>query len=244
MPADDPSLSPAGPDLAHPKDTSGEPDPAEQVFDSQGRAIVDYEPSAIDQLEQAAAAAGGELVVEETDVVQHPDAAARKAVHDEIATTPPNEVEKQEEAAAGPGTKTLFDASDYEREDLAVPKIDGNAIDRLALAFSGGIMLDRSEPKDVALYNRVHGQKTIELWVEAKWGGTLASPNTNRDGDLDVIVGRKTLKVESIRIIDADALGAVEGLEMIRAAVRRAARAGVPADQIEAATIHTLAETD
>ncbi len=192
-------------------------DQAEVVFDSQGRAIADDDADGDVDAEQMT------QNVEPTDPVR-------------TDTDPADQPTE-------PGAKTLFDASDYEREDLAVPKIDGNAIDRLAIAFSGGVMLDRSEPKDVALYNRVHGQQTLELWVEAKWSGTTASPNTNRDGDLDVIVGRKTLKIEAIRIVDADALGALEGLELVRAAVRRAKRAGVADDQIEAAAVETLAES-
>ena len=177
------------------------------------------EPTAIEKLEQAAADAGGTLVTETEDVIQHPD---------------------QPVAAKEP--VPLFNAADYDREDLAIPKIDGNPIDRIALNFSGSVMLDRSAPLDVGLYNGIHSEATVELWVEAKWGGTAATPATNRDGDLDVIVGRKTLRIESIRILDPAALGAVEGIELVKAAARRASRAGVPDDQIEAATIAALAE--
>ena len=104
------------------------------------------------------------------------------------------------------------------------PKSTGTRSTRIALNFSGSVMLDRSATGDVALYNRVHSESTIELWVEAKWGGTAATPATNRDGDLDVIVGRKTLRIESIRVLDADVLGAVEGLELVRAAVQKGPR--------------------
>jgi hypothetical protein len=138
----------------------------------------------------------------------------------------------------------LFDAADYDKPGLQIPKIDGHSIDRIFLDFGGSVPLDRSEPSHVDLYNRVTGRGTLELWIEAKWGGTVGKPATNRDGENDIIAGRKTLRVEEIRIVDADQLGDLEALELVRAATRRAARAGVPDDQIELACIDTLAETD
>ena len=145
--------------------------------------------------------------------------------------------------ATGGGT-SLFDPADYDKPGLQIPKIDGLSIDRIGIDFGGGVMLDRSEPADVALYNRIHGERTIELWVEAKWGGVGAKPATNRDGDLDVIVGKKSLRVESIRIVDPEQLGQLEGLELVREAARRAAGRGVPHDQIESAIVNALAEID
>src|SRR3569833_1306251 len=47
----------------------------------------------------------------------------------------------------------LFDRSQYDREDLAIPKVDGQQIDKIRVDFGGSIMLDRSDPADVALYN-------------------------------------------------------------------------------------------
>jgi hypothetical protein len=218
VPADDPSLEP---EQTMTDEPSPEPEP------SKGS-----EPTAIEKLEQAAEAAGGTLETEERDVIEHPD-----------RTAEPQGREPSIAAQLEPAVP-LFDAADYDKPGLQIPKVDGHAIDRIGLTFGGGVMLDRSEPNDVTLYNRIHGQQTIELWIEAKWGGTGAKPATNRDGDLDVIVGHKSLRVESIRIVDPAALGALEGLELVRAAARRAQRAGVPDDQIENACIDALAEQE
>jgi hypothetical protein len=136
----------------------------------------------------------------------------------------------------------LFDASAFDREDLAIPKVDGNSIDRIAIDFGGSIMLDRSEPANVELYNRIQGGHELELWVTGKWGGTGARPATNRDGDLDVIVGRKSLKIDSVRILRPEELAGVEGLDAVRLMVRKSAHAGVPHDQIEAAVVLELAK--
>ncbi len=203
-----------------------------------------------DSLDDDHAGAAEEIQVPDPDPAGEPiTPAAREAVEKllEPAAALPAQTEQEPAPQAPPAAQTvqpLFDAADYDKPGLQIPKVDGHAIDRIGITFGGGVMLDRSEPNDVGLYNRIHGQQTIELWVEAKWGGTGAKPATNRDGDLDVIVGHKSLRVESIRIVDADALGALEGLELVRAAVRRAHRAGVPDDQIENAAIETLAEQE
>ena len=161
------------------------------------------------ELEKAAADAGGTLVTETEDVIQHPD---------------------QPVAAKEP--VPLFNAADYDREDLAIPKIDGNPIDRIALNFSGSVMLDRSAPLDVGLYNGIHSEATVELSVEAKWGGTAATPATNRDGDLDVIVGRNAPN----RVDPHPRRRRTRSRRRHRArqaAARRASRAGVPDDQMK-----------
>lgn len=141
----------------------------------------------------------------------------------------------------GPKGESLFDASDFDREDLQIPKVDGFQIDRIAIDFGGGVMLDRSEPTHVELYNRIRMGQSLEAWVEVKGAGTGAKPATNRDGDLDVIVGKKTLRVEALRIIRPEELANFEGLESVRSVARRAAKAGIPHDQIEAALVDALA---
>lgn len=148
------------------------------------------------------------------------------------------------EPVPDPGTGGLFDAADYEKEELAIPKIDGSGIDRIAIDLSGGVMLDRSNPAHVELYNRIHMTKHVELWVNAVGSAVGAKPATNRDGDLDVIVARKGLRIDAIRVVEPEQLGAVEGLELVRAAARKAARGGATHDQIEAAAVAALAELD
>lgn len=93
----------------------------------------------------------------------------------------------------------LFDRSQYEKEGLQIPKIDGQTIDRIKVAFTGEVMLDRSEVSDVAVFNALTLGKDVTLTIEAKCSGTGAAGATDRDGDLDVVVGAKKLKVHSLR---------------------------------------------
>lgn len=98
------------------------------------------------------------------------------------------------------GRATLIDRSAYEREDLAINKVDGQTIDRIAVTFAGTVYLDRSDPSDVALYNRLVLQRDVTLMVEGKCSGTGAKGATDRDGDLDVVIGHKTVKVATVYI--------------------------------------------
>jgi hypothetical protein len=96
------------------------------------------------------------------------------------------------------GQTAIVDRSQYEREDLQIPKIDGQTIDRIKIGFSGSLFLDRSEASDVAVYNALRLGKDVDLLVTAKCSKTGASGATDRDGNLDVVVGAKTLKVHSL----------------------------------------------
>jgi hypothetical protein len=238
---DDESASATGPTHAE-----GGPDPSEDVAGGTDEPTPEpgEQASAIEQLEQAAEAAGGTLTVDHDDIVKPPDAGG------ELVELPTATKAKQPRKAKAPEAETpadagaLFDATDYETEDLAIPKVDGSSIDRIAIDLSGGVMLDRSNPAHVELYNRVHMRKSLELWVTAVGAGVGAKPATNRDGENDIIVGRKGLRIDAIRVVEPEQLGAVEGLELVRAAARKAARGGATHDQIEAATVAALAELD
>jgi hypothetical protein len=67
-------------------------------------------------------------------------------------------------------------------------------------------MLDRSDKADVALYNRLSLNKDVELRVAGRVNGTGARGATNREGDLDVIVGKKTFKVETVWVLSPEDL--------------------------------------
>lgn len=96
------------------------------------------------------------------------------------------------------GQTALVDRSQYEREDLQIAKVDGNTIDRISLKFSGEVFLNRSDPSDVAVYNALRLGRDVGLLIDAKCGSTMAKGATDREGDLDVVVGTKGLKVHSI----------------------------------------------
>lgn len=96
------------------------------------------------------------------------------------------------------GQTAIIDRSLYEREDLAIPKVDGQSIDRIAITFSGTVFLDRSSPGDVKTYNALTLGRDVQLLIEAKCNGTGAKGATDRDGALDVVVGTKGIKVHSL----------------------------------------------
>lgn len=121
--------------------------------------------------------------------------------HDAAQDTGDTDAEHADEK----GQATLIDRSQYEREDLAIPKIDGNAVDRIAITFSGTVFLDRSDPADVALFNRLRLQQDVTLMVEGKCSKTGGEGATDRDGDLDVVIGKRNVKVTTVyRPITAD----------------------------------------
>lgn len=97
------------------------------------------------------------------------------------------------------GQTAIIDRSAYEREDLQIPKIDDQTVDRIALKFTGTIFLDRSDPSDVAVYNKLRFGKDVELLIEAKCLGIGGTGATNKDGNLDVVVGTKGLKIHTLR---------------------------------------------
>lgn len=99
------------------------------------------------------------------------------------------------------GQTALVDRSEYEREDLAIPKIDGNQVDRIALSFAGTVFLDRSDPDHVRIYNALTmGRSGLTLKVTGRCSGTAGKLATDKGGSLDVVVGTKTLKVESVDV--------------------------------------------
>ena len=109
-----------------------------------------------------------------------------------------DETKRELEDASSELEEVLFNASDYDREDLQIPKIDGQSIDRISIKWSGEVFLDRSDPDDVAVYNALRLGKDVSLLVEAKCSSTGAKGATDREGDLDVIVATKGLKVHSL----------------------------------------------
>jgi hypothetical protein len=98
----------------------------------------------------------------------------------------------------------LFDKTNYDDPKLAIPKVDGTQIDRIWIGFTGGFFLDRSDPNDVAFYNKLVFQRDVTLQVDGRCNTVGAQGVTDRDGDLDVVVGRKRIKVHSARISTVD----------------------------------------
>lgn len=125
---------------------------------------------------------------------------AHDAENDGSGSDPTDEATKPE-ADPEPGAQAAaFDVDDYADPALSIHKVDGHQIDRIALTFSGTVFLERGDAEDVALYNRLKLGRDVTLQVEAKTSGSGAKGATDKDGDLDVVVGEKKLKVHSVYI--------------------------------------------
>lgn len=123
-----------------------------------------------------------------------------------LASQPDADEDQQEQEATGATGGALFDRSQYDREDLQIAKIDGQTVDKIRIDFTGSIMLDRSDPADVALFNRIHLTGDCELRVAGKVSGFGGGYTTGKEGDLDAIVGRKTVKVTTVYVLTPEEL--------------------------------------
>lgn len=158
--------------------------------------VVEQDPEPVDDQDE-----------DQPEIVQ-PRPAADPGDSTTATVTDPVRNQSDEPAAPAkpPRKPALFDASDYDREDLALPKVDGHPIDRISVAFNGEIMLDRSNPDHVQLWRRLLIGKEVELWVTAKGKGVASTGATNREGDLDVIVGKRTVAITTVRILGPEDL--------------------------------------
>lgn len=114
--------------------------------------------------------------------------------------------EEDEPLEPDPDGKALFNRDHYQREGLAIDMVDGQPIDKIRINFAGSIMLDRSAVADVALFNKLLLGKVAECRVSGKVSKIGTGYTTNREGDLDAIVGERTLKIDTIQVLDASAL--------------------------------------
>lgn len=117
-----------------------------------------------------------------------------------------DEPEARDEGKQG----ALLDRSQYQREDLALQRVDGNDVDRISLKFSGTVFLDRSQPADVALYRKLSLGRDVTLVVEGRCNSTGAAGATDREGDLDVVVGHKGVKVHTVYLSIEDGVASGE----------------------------------
>lgn len=104
------------------------------------------------------------------------------------------------------GQTAALNAAIYEDPTLRIEKVDGKNIEQIAVTFSGRILLDRSNEKDVELWNRLTMGTDAELRVCAKATGKLVQGATNREGDLDVVVGTRKLKVHTVYVLTPEEL--------------------------------------
>ena len=92
----------------------------------------------------------------------------------------------------------IFDASGY---DLPIPRLDGHKADRLSVAFSGGVDLDRTSEQDLELVDGLTLGRAVELRVTAivtKKGFTLSAGKDDEPERTGYGVG---LKVTSLEVV-------------------------------------------
>jgi hypothetical protein len=68
-------------------------------------------------------------------------------------------------AEAPPQTGETEEKTEVPPEKLALPKIDGQGVDRIEVKFAGRVKLDRGDPADVALMRDLKLGKEITLRV-------------------------------------------------------------------------------
>lgn len=118
-----------------------------------------------------------------------------------VKPEPPNEP-----GAQASETAPLFDRSKYDNEELALPKVDGEGIDKIRVDFSGSVMLDRMNKDDVALFRKLALASECELRVAGKIAAVKDGFTTNREGDLDALVETRSIKVDTLYVLSPDEL--------------------------------------
>jgi hypothetical protein len=104
----------------------------------------------------------------------------------------------QQERHDEPEGGALFEASDYESEELALPKIDGEGVDKNAVKVSGRVWLERGSPEHVALVRDVRLGQEVTLVCEATVRMPVPGYTTDKEGDLDVISLTRHFAVTSV----------------------------------------------
>jgi hypothetical protein len=117
------------------------------------------------------------------------------AVADDIERMQAAADAKEETDAGG---ENLFNPGAYDNPELQLAKVDGQSIDKIGIAFSGSVKLDRSTPDDCSLFRRLMLGKVVTLKVDAKVVGVATKGKDDSDGNTDAVVETKTLSVNTI----------------------------------------------
>jgi hypothetical protein len=120
---------------------------------------------------------------------------------------PERELETEDAGTAFEGAETgdqekedpdaLFDAKRYEGP-LALPKIDGEGVDKIAVKFSGTVILDRSDEADVELMKRMKLGHDVTLQIEGRCAKKGHGYTTSREGELDAVVLQHAIAVHTV----------------------------------------------
>lgn len=100
----------------------------------------------------------------------------------------------------------LFDQTAYNDPALALDTVDGHDVDKIRLAFSGNVMLDRKSETDVDLIRKLKLGQDLELRVAATCAGKTQGFTTGKEGDLDAVVYTGSLKVTTVYVLTPEEL--------------------------------------
>lgn len=176
-----------------------------------GEVAVVKTADVLNQAEALLAATGLDPDQEESDAAPPAEKEAAAVEEAPVAATPApgepgNRLGTRGPTAGNLAETTLFDPADYRDPSLALPQIDGHDIDRIAVQFTGEIMLDRSDKDHVALWRGMKLGREVELWVQVKGSGFSGKGATSKDGELDVVVAKRTVSVLTVRVLGPEDL--------------------------------------
>jgi hypothetical protein len=102
--------------------------------------------------------------------------------------------------------ESLFDREAYKAPELRIDQVDGQEVDKIWIRFSGKVALDRTKPDDVALFNRARLGQELEIRVAGRGARVGTGYTTSKGGDLDAIVGERTIDVHTVYVLGPEEL--------------------------------------
>jgi hypothetical protein len=166
--------------------------------------LLDLVDNEADAITKAARIAASDDEYEEVNVT------TRAAVAEAAETAPEYEsdrvtivdadgvAEEDELVEDGEPKDGLFDKSQYNDPKLYLDKVDEKDVDKIRVDFSGSVMLDRRNPRDVEFMRQLALGKKVQLDVLTVCSSKKHGYTTGKEGDLDAIVFTGGLKVDSI----------------------------------------------
>lgn len=112
----------------------------------------------------------------------------------------------EHELPADPDGQALFDRGAYQAPELRIDQVDGQEVDKIAIKFTGRVTLDRTDPQDVALFNRIRLGRDVELRVSGRGARVGTGYTTSKGGDLEAVVGEREIRIDTVYVLDAEEL--------------------------------------
>lgn len=116
------------------------------------------------------------------------------------------EIAEEEETPQQKRDGELFDRDAYQAPGLRIDQVDGQEVDKIKIKFSGSVVLDRTKPDDVALFNRVRLGKDVELRVAGKGARVGTGYTTSKGGDLEAVIGEREVRIDTVYVLEAEEL--------------------------------------